>query len=488
MEGKSDYPRWINFFMIKKITKLKKSILSTTNGVGSRVKQLKKTVVKSARPKKNLLTKKTPKQEKQRKVLMFGWELPPYNSGGLGVACYELAEAMSNHNSKITFVLPSKYDMDVPFMDVTHADSTNISIQSKDSVIDSNIKIQTVRSNLSPYLNETSYIEQHKQTKRHIGCSAGNCQYGDTLIDEVYRYGESAAEVAKKEDFEIIHAHDWLSFPAGIKAKEVSHKPLVVHVHALEYDRSYEGGVNAQICAIEKSGMEAADKVIAVSGYTKKRIVDYYGIPADKIEVVHNGINIANKPIKKLTLKSIKSGGKKMVLFVGRITYQKGVDYLIEAAAKALKINKKLVFMIVGSGDMSHQIINQAANHAISDKVFFPGFLRGEELSKIYASADLYVMPSVSEPFGLVALEALSHKVPVIVSKQSGASEVIMHSLKVDFWDTNELANKIVAVIENPSLADSLSKNGHKEALSCTWDCAAKKCMAVYNQLVPISS
>ncbi len=474
--------------MIKKITKLKKSILSTTNGVGSRVKQLKKKVVKSVSPKKVSLSQKIPKVDKQRKVLMFGWELPPYNSGGLGVACYELAEAMSKQNSKITFVLPSKYDKSVPFMDVTHADSAKTNGQQEQSVTDSNIKIQTVRSNLSPYLNETSYMEQYSQTERHYECSRGNCQYGETLIDEVYRYGEAAAEVAQKENFEIIHAHDWLSFPAGIKAKEVSHKPLVVHVHALEYDRSHEGGVNAQICAIERSGMQAADKIIAVSGYTKQRIVDYYGISAEKIEVVHNGINISNKPTKKLTLKSIKSGGKKMVLFVGRITYQKGVDYLIEAAAKALKINKKLVFMIVGSGDMSHQIINQAANHAISDKVFFPGFLRGEELSKIYGSADLYVMPSVSEPFGLVALEALSHKVPVIVSKQSGASEVIMHSLKVDFWDTDELANKIVAVIENPSLADSLSKNGHKEALNCTWDCAAKKCINVYDQLLSASS
>ena len=172
-----------------------------------------------------------------------------------------------------------------------------------------------------------------------------------------------------------------------------------------------------------------------------------------------------------------------MVLFVGRITYQKGVDYFIEAAYKALQINPKMVFMIVGSGDMMYQIIEQAAHFGISDKVYFPGFLRGEDLENIYNSADLYVMPSVSEPFGLVALEALSKKVPVIVSKQSGASEVIKHSLKVDFWDTDELANKMVAVINNPSLHKSLAKHGHLEALGCTWDNAAEKCIKIYQQL-----
>lgn len=487
MEGTLGCPRWIKFFMIKKIDKLKKSILRTTTTIGGKVRQLKKVSGNKKQPKKDASFVDKPK--KQRKILMFGWELPPYNSGGLGVACYELAEAMSKQNSKITFVLPLKYDHEIPFMKVASTEGLKTSKHSsRNGLSQKNLNIKTVNSNLSPYLNETSYLKETRTTKGFSEKISYSCQYGDTLIDEVYRYGESASEIAKREDFEVIHAHDWLSFPAGIKAKEVSHKPLVVHVHALEYDRSYEGGVNAQICAIEKSGMEVADKVIAVSNYTKQRIIDFYGIHPSKIEVVHNGININHKPIKKATLKSIKSGGKKMVLFVGRITYQKGVDYLIEAAAKALKINKKLIFMVVGSGDMSHQIINQAADFGISDKVFFPGFLRGEELGKIYGSADLYVMPSVSEPFGLVALEALSHGVPVIVSKQSGASEVVMHSLKVDFWDTNELANKIVAVIENPSLADSLSKNGHKEALNCTWDCAAKKCMTVYNQLVPISS
>jgi len=468
--------------MIKKIKLFKKSILdSTPKKAGVRNKKPSKTQVKSTSLKSKTVKNKTDKR--QHKVLMFGWELPPFNSGGLGVACYELAESLSGKNTKITFILPTKHDIKIPFMDVDFAVDNHSNKSNHFS--SKSVSVQSIDSPLSPYLNEKSYFET---IKNHGNKGNSNQIYGDTLVDEVYRYGESAAKIAETKEFDVIHAHDWLSFPAGIKAKKVSHKPLIVHVHALEYDRSHEFGVNPQVCAIEKAGMDNADKVIAVSAYTKSRIIKFYGIPEDKIEVVHNGIKFSHKPTKKLSLKSIKSGGKKMVLFVGRITYQKGVDYLISAAYKALQINPKIIFMIVGSGDMTYQIIEQAAHFGISDKVFFPGFLRGDDLENIYRSADLYVMPSVSEPFGLVALEALSNKVPVIVSKQSGAAEVIRHSLKVDFWDTDELANKIIAVINNPSLRESLSRYGHKEVFDCTWDNAADKCIALYNKLSIASS
>ncbi len=461
--------------MIKKINILRKSITKSTSQSGSRVAHRKSS--------KNIKqTSANPKTNNRAKVLMFGWELPPYNSGGLGVACFELAQSLTGKKTKITFVLPRRQDISIPFMRLAFADKLPKRKLTKKGKY-SNIDFVSIDSPLQPYLNENSYLEMIEKNGKTISQSEFESRYGDDLIEEVYRYGEAAGEVALQEDFNVIHAHDWLSYPAGIKAKKVSHKPLITHVHALEYDRSHEAGVNQQICAIEKAGLEAADKIIAVSAYTKQRIMQFYHIPEDKIEVVHNGINVSKYSNKRLTLQSIKHGGKKMVLFVGRITYQKGVDYLIEAAYKALKYYPKAIFMIVGSGDMTYQIIEQAAYFGISDKVFFPGFLRGEELEKIYQSADLYVMPSVSEPFGLVALEALSNKVPVIVSKQSGAAEVINHSLKVDFWNTDDLADKIVSVLKNDSLRMSLSKYGHKEVFKCTWDSAADKCIKVYNQL-----
>ena len=466
------------------IKKIKKSLTNLTGRIGRDVKRPKKIAKETKRKEIRNEAAKT-----QAKVLMFGWELPPFNSGGLGVACYELAQSLAAKNAAVTFVLPRQTNISVPFMKVTCAHPSNDKQDKKISAPgDKNVKVRTISSPLSPYLNEKSYLKKIDKDfeflyKHTPGGDGMISVYGDDLMAEVMRYGEEAATIAEEEDFNVIHAHDWLSYPAGIKAKKVSGMPLIAHVHAIEYDRSHELGVNRQICAIEKAGLEAADKVIAVSDYTRHRINEFYGIPLHKIEVVHNGIKIEHKPAKKLSLKGIKSGGKKMVLFVGRITYQKGVDYFIEAAYKALQVNPKIIFMVVGSGDMMYQIIEQAAHFGISDKVYFPGFLRGQDLENVYQAADLYVMPSVSEPFGLVALEALSMNVPVIVSKQSGASEVIKHSLKVDFWDTDELANKMVAVINNPSLHKSLSQFGYQEALNCTWDAAAEKCVKIYNQL-----
>lgn len=461
------------------IKRFRKTLNNLTGHIGRRIRRPKKIEKEKAQAQGKHNADRT-----QAKVLMFGWELPPFNSGGLGVACYELAQSLADKNAAITFVLPRKVDVSIPFMKVTFAKDPDHISQSELSETKSKLKIRTVDSPLSPYATSRSYLKSKiKGQNSYINPDGTVTVYGDDLMSEVARYGEAAGKIAQEENFTVIHAHDWLSYPAGIKAKKVSGKPLIAHVHAIEYDRSHELGINPQICAIEKAGLEAADKVIAVSDYTRHRINEFYGIPLKKIEVVHNGIKIDKKPAKRATLKSIKSGGKKLVLFVGRITYQKGVDYFVEAAYKALQINPKIVFMIVGSGDMMYQIIEQAAHFGISDKVFFPGFLRGQALEDIYNSADLYVMPSVSEPFGLVALEALSKKVPVIVSKQSGAGEVIRHSLKVDFWDTDELANKIVAVINNPSLHKSLAKHGHQEALNCTWDRAADQCIQIYNQL-----
>ena len=466
------------------IKRIKKTLANLTGQVGRKFSKRPAKIDKETQQE----TQSNIAENTSNKVLMFGWELPPYNSGGLGVACYELAQSLAGKNTAITFVLPRKVDIEVPFMKVAFAKEPKKSGKRSSSSSKKMISYRTIDSPLSPYLDEKSYLEKLKKNKTYTGTDIFKRQelYADNLMGEVMRYGDAAADIALEEDFTVIHAHDWLSYPAGIKAKQISGKPLISHVHAIEYDRSQELGVNQQICAIEKAGLEKADVVIANSAYTKQRVHQYYDIPLEKIEVVYNGIDITRKPSPKVTLKSLKSGGKKLVLFVGRITYQKGVDYFIEAAYKALQINPKIVFMVVGSGDMMYQIIDQAAHFGISDKVYFPGFMRGNDLDNIYRSADLYVMPSVSEPFGIVALEALSHKVPIIVSRQSGAAEIIKHSLKVDFWDTDELANKIVAVISNPALKQSLAREGYKEVLACTWDCAADKCIGVYNRLATI--
>ncbi len=294
----------------------------------------------------------------------------------------------------------------------------------------------------------------------------------------------------KKETFDIIHVHDWLSFPAGIIAKNASGKPLVCQIHATEFDRSPHCP-NPVVYAIEKIGMEKADAVIAVSNYTKNKIIENYGIDGSKIRVVHNAIDLEcfNQALQSPNqLFDLKKSGKKIVLFVGRITLQKGPDYFLRAAQKVLAYNHNVIFIVAGSGDMEHQIIEEAANLGISDKFLFAGFLQGEDLKKVYLAADLFVMPSVSEPFGLTALESVSLGTPVLVSKQSGVSEVIKNCLKVDFWDTDEIANKILACLSYKGLGDTLQEESFKEMDKLSWEKSAQKCVDIYNSLYVIKT
>lgn len=400
---------------------------------------------------------------KNHRVLMFGWELPPFNSGGLGTACYHLAHSLTKSGAKVTFVLPKQQDIKAPF-DVVSPE-------------DYGIKYIEIDSRLRPYLTAEEYFricEEGDEDKARY--------YGQNLIDEVVRYGVVAGKLARRMKFDVIHAHDWLSFPAGIKAKAATKRPFIAHVHAIEHDRSF--GVNEAICEIEKEGLEAADRVIANSQYTKDRIVRYYGINPEKIDVVHNGIVATKSKFDKLNFVKLKEHGYKIVLFVGRITYQKGLDYLIRAAQKVLAKNKKVYFIIAGSGDMQYQMIDLAASLGISDKVLFAGFLRGPLLEKTYQSANLFVMPSVSEPYGIVALEALINDTPILVSNQSGVSESITNALKVDFWDIDQMAEHILSIVEDEDFALRLAKNGAIEAGAQTWDRAAKKCINVYAGLV----
>lgn len=395
------------------------------------------------------------------RVLMFGWEFPPYNSGGLGTACLGLTKALIKNGVGIVFVLPKKMNIRAGFMKMVFGDCDCVAIDSP----------------LTPYITSSVYSKEF----------GGAVIYGANLFQEVARYGEQAARIAKQEKFDVIHAHDWLTILAGLRAREVSGKPLVVHVHATEFDRTGGNGLNQCVYEIERRGVMEADRVVAVSGFTKNILVNHYGVSPDKVEVVHNGVDADDYQDEisisdKLT--GLKSAGYKIVLFVGRITIQKGPDYFLRAAKKALEFDNKLIFIMGGSGDMERQMIEEAASLGIADRVLFTGFLRGSERIAMFKEADLFVMPSISEPFGLLPLEVLLFGTPVLISKQSGVSEVLTHALKVDFWDIDETVNMILAVVNNNVLQRQLGDEGQKEARGRDWLRAAKSCINIYNYLI----
>ncbi|MBS3105396.1 glycosyltransferase family 4 protein [Candidatus Woesearchaeota archaeon] len=394
------------------------------------------------------------------KVLMFGWEFPPLSSGGLGTACYGLTKGMSNKGIEITFVLP--YSADISGADFLKLRST------------SNIKIRKISSFLQPYMSSQEY-------KKLVTKKPSPKIYGSTLFDEVHRYILAAEKIAEEEDFDVIHCHDWMTFGAGIRVKKKKNKPLVLHVHATEHDRTGGNQLNQYVYDVERHGLHNADAVIAVSNFTKNKIVTHYGVPPEKIRVVHNAVDFSqeyrneNFEIKKTD---------RVVLFLGRITLQKGPDYFVYAAKKVLEHEKNVKFIIAGSGDMEPFIIEKAAELGISDKVLFAGFLGQNDVERAYRMADVYVMPSVSEPFGITALEAMKNKTPVIVSKQSGVSEVINHCLKVDFWDVNELSSKIISLLRYRQLHEALKDNAYFEVKKFSWDVPAQKCIEVYNEVI----
>lgn len=409
------------------------------------------------------------------KVLMFGWEFPPYNSGGLGVACLGLTRALSRIGINLTFVLPKRLG--------EYGASTRLVFGDDyyESLGLSAVSFHEIDSLLYPYVDSAGYTEEMRLTMKKKGLP-----YARTLIDEVRRYGIVGASIAKRESFDVIHAHDWLSFLAGIEAKRATGKPLIVHVHATEFDRGGGGGVNQHVYDIERRGMHEADRVITVSQWTKSVVVERYGVPADKVSVVHNGIDEVDyirphgMPSEIL---SLKRGGSKIVLFLGRVTIQKGPDYFVRMARRVLDYYKNVYFVVTGSGDMERQMIEEAVRHGMSDRFIFTGFLRGEESAAMYAAADLFVMPSVSEPFGITPLESYMNGTPVLISKQSGAAEVLTHALKCDFWDVDEMANQVVSVLEHPELHKTLAENGHSQTRTIDWDKAARKCANIYDDV-----
>jgi len=427
---------------------------------------------------------------------MLGWEFPPFITGGLGTACYGLTKAMDELGIQVTFILPkiveTKYTTHVKLL-TPHSQWSAASLFSSEL---KNVKFRTIDSPLQPYSTPDIYrrrIEEilRQKQKMHGGTISsvsqliGGIDYACDMYAEVHRYAALAAELAKTEEFDIVHAHDWMTYPAGIVVAAISGKPLVVHVHSTEFDRSGEH-VNQVIYDIERQGMERANKVIAVSFYTRSIIISRYGISGEKVEVVHNGVERNNNNINNdwpLAETGIEKD-EKIVLFLGRITMQKGPEYFLRAAQKVLEVMDNVKFVMAGSGDLMHQAVEMAAELGIGQKVLFTGFLRGEDVRKIYGMADLYVMPSVSEPFGIAPLEALNHDVPVIISKQSGVSEVLTHALKVDFWDVNEIANKIVAVLKYPPLQVTLRDQGGFEVRKLRWKDSAAKCAKIYEEML----
>lgn len=393
---------------------------------------------------------------------MFGWEFPPHNSGGLGTACFGLTHALTGHAVPVTFVLPRRFEHTPSAVRLLFADSKVIQIEEIDSP-------------LYPYITSDSYGAHD---------TARDDRYGRTLFEEVARYARAARAIVRAQAFDVIHVHDWLSFPAGMEAKRLSGKPLIAHVHATEFDRTGGTGINQEVYRIEQSGIHAADAIIAVSERTKRHIVERYGADPAKVTVIHNGVDAAEASAFPSHLAALKRAGKKIVLFAGRITIQKGPEYFIRAAKRVLEYVPDALFLVVGSGDMERQIMTEAAHLGVGDKVLFAGFLRGKELQAAYRAADLYVMPSVSEPFGITPLEALTNGTPVLISRQSGVSEVIGHALKSDFWDIDDMADKIIATLRHPSLHAELRDNGGREAAGLSWSKAAQKCIELYARVV----
>ncbi len=389
---------------------------------------------------------------------MLGWEFPPLSSGGLGTACYGLTKALSNQGVEIVFVVPYATDNNAEFVKLVSA---------------TGIKVKKIHALLKPYMTSNSYADAKNKSKLSM--------YGSSLFDEVNRYTLAAEKIADEEDFDIIHCHDWMTFQAGIRVKKKKNKPLVVHVHATEFDRTGGLGVNQYVYDIERNGMLNADAVIAVSNFTKNKIVYNYSIQPDKVHVVHNAVEHPNITFKEdFGLKK----ENKVVLFVGRITLQKGPDYFLYAAKRVLEKDPNVRFIMAGSGNMEPFIIEKSAELGIANKFLFAGFLHGDDVHRAYQMADVYVMPSVSEPFGITPLESMANRTPVIISKQSGVSEVIRHCLKVDFWDIDELSNKILALLNYKVLSEELVENAGREVNKFTWNDPATKCINIYNQLL----
>jgi len=407
------------------------------------------------------------------RILTFGWDYPPMRNGGLGVACHGLTEELIELGAEVIFVLPREQPT------VKHASQTSkflFACKTNPDGKAGTVSIRAVESSLLPYHHSDSYISMILPNGSRITISR-------KILDEVHRYAEAARTIAQQETFDVIHAHDWTAYAAGVAAKEVSGKPLVLHVHATSFDQAGGENVDSEIFAIERSAFNIADSVVAISNYTKNLLIRKYEVSPQKITVVHNGIKPKDVAQLPPALANLKAQGKKIVFYNGRITIQKGVDFFIRAARKVVDIDKNVVFVISGWGDMERQIMHLTGELGLSEHVIFAGALWDDERDRMYQAADLLVMPSVSEPFGLVPLEAIQQGTPVLISKQSGVAEVLQHALKVDFWDIDEMANKIVCALRYDVMNRQLVEEGKRELLHITWKRAAEKIIDLYHRV-----
>jgi glycosyltransferase involved in cell wall biosynthesis len=425
------------------------------------------------------------------KVLMFGWEFPPHISGGLGTACYGLTKAMSKiPDIDILFVVPKAYgDEDSSAANVIGAGDVNIDQQVlKLRGFQKEINFIKVDSTLIPYVTEEEYFRIMSRLQKNVEAyTATNFKgklhftgkYGANLYEEINNYAMVAAMIAVQNEFDVIHAHDWLTYPAGIAAKQISGKPLVIHVHATDFDRS-GGNVNPYVYEVEKNGMMMADKIITVSNLTRNIVIKKYGIDPAKVVTVHNAV----EPVFRENEEHYKPYCDKVVTFLGRITLQKGPDYFIEAARKVLKRMNNVRFVMAGSGDMLNRMVSHVARAGISHRFHFTGFLSGDDVYKMYEMSDVYVMPSISEPFGIAPLEAMQSNVPVIISRQSGVAEVLNYAIKVDFWDIDAMADAIYGLLNYEALPVMFKKYGRMEVQSLQWEKSASRIHQVYREVL----
>ena len=404
---------------------------------------------------------------------MLGWEFPPFISGGLGTACYGLTRAMENMDVNILMLLPAST------WGIEGQAHNFFEMESSSGENPEHIKFTPVPSELpNPYSGYSSqaYVSTQRSRPLRIRCAGAIGGYDGNLVERVGEYARCCLELIKNQAFDVIHAHDWVTYPAGIALSARHSRPLIVHVHATEFDRS-GNFINHKIFKIEREGMEAASTIIAVSEYTADIIVRHYGIPRHKITVVHNGIS----PKEVSRDNALHRNGEKIVLFLGRITGQKGPYHFIEAAEKVLQKLEKVKFVMAGWGDLAPSTIESVAAKELGTKILFTGFLRGKDVDRAYQAADVFVMPSVSEPFGLTAVEAIQQNVPVILSKTAGVGEVLNRgAVKVDFWDSDKIANAIIEILNNVQHAEELVRNGREEVRYLTWEAAARKCVNTY--------
>ena len=416
------------------------------------------------------------------KALMFGWEFPPHILGGLGTASYGLTKGMAeNGNMDISFVIPKPHgDEDKSFANIIGACTTPIAWRDPDwDYVQSRIG-NVMNPQLYYDLRSHIYADFNYMNVNDLGCIEFSGRYPNNLLEEINNYSIVAGVIARTLDFDIIHSHDWLTYPAGIHAKQVSGKPLVIHVHATDFDRS-RGNVNPTVFGIEKDGMTNADHIITVSNLTRQTVIEKYGIDPAKVTTVHNAVEPLSDELKNVQVPKMK---EKIVTFLGRITMQKGPEYFVEAAAKVLQKVHNVRFVMAGSGDMMEKMIDLAAQKDIADRFHFPGFQKGKQVYEMLKASDVYIMPSVSEPFGISPLEAMQMGVPSIISKQSGCAEILNHVIKIDFWDIDAMADAIYSIISYPAMYNQMHEEGLAEVDGIQWKKAGKKVIDIYNKIL----